>query len=517
MKPYIFWHWNRLPTLGEADAAVASMAARGFGIIILPEAGFLSPAFFEALRGACRSAGRFGARLFVADDCAAFSGCGGGEVTSVPYLRASRLSLVPVGELAEGEAPLLVKNGLAAVARRAEPENGVCPADVFRPRAARAFAESVYRRVLRETRRFTGHELLGFYTKNPFPDGFLPYSEALAARAAEEGMSLESVLFGGDGEKYLSLANRLATEALIAALREEAGTEKLRVLTDAACSGGERLSTVSLPSAGRRFYAEALKALCLGFRGGSAAADGDAVEARLPLAARRPCADFDGYLACAAENLGSITAGMEEVSPTASADNPAVTVRQFSGSDAALYIFVNTLDEAAACRCLLCDPRPACVCDIASGEVYAAPRELSVTLSPGGCLAVMCGGGLSPEPPALFTRSGALLGELTGGEELILHSIENGVYRVTVPELAEGRGLLRLEGDFDCASVRIGRRTERLAAEPFLVPLYSADAGRTAEIALFSTAEAGESVTGETEEVQTCMLNSVHFYPAADL
>ena len=43
-----------------------------------------------------------------------------------------------------------------------------------------------------------------------------------------------------------------------------------------------------------------------------------------------------------------------------------------------------------------------------------------------------------------------------------------------------------LEGDFQAADIRIGRRRERLVLPPFLLPLYEADAGRRAVIKIHS-------------------------------
>ena len=233
MTPYIFWHWNRLPTLREADDKIRSFAQRGFGIVILPEKGFLTPAFFEALRGACRSAGRYGAELAVADDSAGFSGCGGGEVTSVPEFRARLLTLIPEAEVSAGETPLLIRDGQAVVVRRAVPEGGLCPADVFNPRAVKAFADGVYRRIIRETPRFCGHELTAVYTKEPFPDGTLPYTEELMRRAGEENMTVESIFFGEDKARYAALSNRLGAEALHPVLKERCEAAGLRLISPA--------------------------------------------------------------------------------------------------------------------------------------------------------------------------------------------------------------------------------------------------------------------------------------------
>ncbi|MGN1098597.1 MAG: hypothetical protein ACI4SS_06855 [Clostridia bacterium] len=48
-----------------------------------------------------------------------------------------------------------------------------------------------------------------------------------------------------------------------------------------------------------------------------------------------------------------------------------------------------------------------------------------------------------------------------------------------------GEKYLWLDGSFNCAFVKIGRRKERLITAPFMIPLFSSDGGRTAEIVIF--------------------------------
>ncbi|MCH5188598.1 MAG: hypothetical protein J1F63_09355 [Oscillospiraceae bacterium] len=516
MTPYIFWHWNRLPTLREADDKIRSFAERGFGIVIMPEKGFLTSAFFEALRGACRSAGRYGAQLAVADDCAGFSGCGGGEVTSVPEFRARLLTLVSENEVAADETPLLIRDGQAVVVRRAVPEGGLCPADVFNPRAVKAFADSVYRRLIRETPRFLGHELVAIYTKEPFPDGALPYSEELMRRAEEENITVESIFFGEDKERYAALSNHLGAEALHPVLKERCEAAGLRLMSPTESSSAEKISVLDFTPDGQHFYSDALRALALGFGGGDAVVEGEGVEPiDLPFNENRPCVAFDSLWTAAACRLDRFTKGLEMNDFSAEADREEIKINQLAGKDAALYIFANSGNEAVSCKCSVADSRPAYVFDFVSGELYSpGAQKIEATLERGGSLAVLCSGeSISAAPMPKFIRTGAVFSDLGKGEELTAETIEEGaetaVYELSVPELSENGGLLCLNGSFACAEVRIGRRREKLIAPPFLMPLFASDAGRKAEITLYSAMPAPEFVDEFTDKTMFPVLNSV--------
>ena len=516
MTPYIFGHWNHLPTLREADDKIKSLAERGFGVVILPEKGFLTPTFFDALRGACRSAGRYGAELAVADDSADFSGCGGGEVTSVPEFRARLLSLVPEGEVTADETPLLIKDGRAVVVRRAEPEGDLCPADVFNPRAAKAFAESVYRRLFRETPRFLGHELTAVYTKNPFPDGALPYSEELMRRAEAENITVESIFFGDDKARYSALSNRLGAEALHPVLKERCDAAGLRLIGPTKSPLTEKISVLDFGPDGQHFYSDALCALALGIGGGAVIAEGEGVEPmKLPFSENRPCAGFDSLWTDAAGRLTGLAKGMEKVDVTATADDSEIKINQLERKDSALYIFTNSGNKAVSCQCSVPDGRPAYICDFVGGEIYSSgAQKIDVTLERGGSLAVLCSEeNISAAPMPKFVRTGAVFAGFGKGEELTAGPVEEGaetaVYELPVPELSEGGGLLWLAGSFACVEVRIGRRREKLIASPFVLPLFAADMGRRAEITLYSALPSPEFIDEFTDKTMFPVLDSV--------
>ncbi len=57
-------------------------------------------------------------------------------------------------------------------------------------------------------------------------------------------------------------------------------------------------------------------------------------------------------------------------------------------------------------------------------------------------------------------------------------------YEVTLPDGCGGKYLI-LEGGFGCAAIRIGRRKQPLLTPPFMMPLFSFDDGKTAEIIIY--------------------------------
>ncbi len=605
MKPFIFWHWNRLPSLREADNQIKSFAERGFGgIVVLPEAEFLPEQIFGALLGSCRSACRTRTELYVCGDGLCF-GSGGGEVASVPEFRAKALLLVPKASVAEGETVLAEKDGSAVVLRRAVPEGEVCPVDVFNPSVVDAYIESVLLRIKRRAPRFIGYELKGIYLRRaimpelwPYPS--LPYSDALAAvikeRLGVTAIEATREIFFGSGalrKKYEAAAAELCNKTFYAKIADWCRNEGLRLIGEAGCGSAEPVTVIRPEGTGQRFFASAFADLKKAIAVGAAhiAADGDSVGfdglSVQPFSALRPCAGGDLMWTSSADRLTELLRGGD-----AAKAPEGLTARR---SEKALFI-VNTGAEAVQAET---DASSSAVLDDLTGELYSPGKGvLDFTILPGGSLTLLLGseGASAPLPP--FLRSGAVFGRLkkprrlplclteagenslrlgggtkhefevqcVGGElyaavsgggrvslngnvlmqdgfflapELARFPItglvrlgtnvleadtdapafivgdfstgEGGIipppedacgdvclcgmpnyagaltYQVSLPDEIAPESLLRLTGSFALAEVKIGRRRERAATEPFMFPLYAADAGRVAEIRVFGT------------------------------
>lgn len=624
MKPLILWHWNRLPSLREIDNQIKSFAKRGFGAaIIVPESGFLSPAFFEALRGSCRSAYRCGISIITSDDSGFFGGHGGGEVVSVPEFRAKAMLIVPENALREGEIPILKKDGKAVVIRRAEPRDGICPADVFNPRAAAAFTDCVYRRLKRETARFMGYELKGIFSRSPLcPDfwGFpsLPYSERLSLLAREKlniGDVSAEELFFGDGslrKKYEALAEQLCNDTFYAHIKQWCGENGLELIRDKEVSIIKSAFPLGEINA---VFADGGKLV---------AADGDAVSlsgTAPAFSGLRPCADGDELWTSAAMRLSELFDGRRTALKAVDADG--IKMCRIDKENSSAYFFANPTGGRIETNFCFADSRPAHIFDTVGGEAYflSSSGEIHAALEAGGSLAVLCGGyEISAEPLPPFTRSGAVLkrpkkteklplvlveagenvlrlgegdahsfeaecadGELyavvpggksaflngaalkpegyfldpdftrfnitglvrlghnslkcdvsgpafitgdlwTDGEKLLAaseaalgdaaesgmpHYVGELIYESKLPGELEGRNYLRLCGSFTYARVKIGRRRERLICQPFMLPLYSADAGRTAEIIISGGLE---NFLGTADTGTAFGLDGAHLY-----
>lgn len=486
MKPLFFWRWGEPPSLREIDDRLRLLAERGFAVAVEPCGGFMTARFFEALRGACRSAGRYGAELYLCDDVGPFSGSGGGEVTSAPELRARLLTLIPSDALGAGEEPLFEKDGKAVVIRRAGADG---PADVFGQRAARAFVDAIYRRLGREAARFLGCELKGFVTRTPFvreADGrpTLPYCEELFAEAESEGLSPEELFFGGGAERYMALARELAAKTFLPELERGASGLGLRLLGEI---WGEKIFRVTAPE-GPRFLAGAVRSLCRGIGEGLPAVSGE------PFGEERPCAVGYALWADAARTLCEAAEGMRPVEGEAvGKEGQGLALRRLRREGAELYLLTNGADEAAGVELALPEGLSAHALDIFSGElVYAGEGSLRAEIPAGGAAALLCSA-KSPEASAGGLLPGFAVPS-EGAEPLAARPLgaEKGasVYEARLPE--DGAALV-LEGDFACAEVRVGRRRETLVAPPFALKLYAGDAGRAAEITLYPAQNGGSA------------------------
>lgn len=603
MKPLIFWHWNRLPSLREADNQIKSFAERGFGgAVILPEAEFLTERFFGALLGSCRSACRTRTELYI---CGGGSCFGSGEVASVPEFRAKALLSVPKASVAEGESVLAEKDGSAVVLRCAAAKGGFCPIDVFNPSAAEAYIESVLLRIKRRAPRFIGYELKGIYlqretTPELWPKPSLPYSEALAAvikeRLGVTASEAASEIFFGSGslrKKYEAVAAELCSKAFYAKIADWCKGEGLRLIGEAGCGMAEPVMVIRPENTGHRFFVSAFADLKKAAVDGAAliAADGDSVGfdglSAEPFSALRPCVGGDLLWTSSADRLTELLRGGE-----AAKAPDSLTARR---SERALFI-ANTGSDAVQTET---DVSSYNVFDDLTGELYSPEKcVLGFTLLPGGSLTLLPRVESAPAPLPPFIRSGAVFGkpkkpkrlplclteagenslclgtgarhefevQCVGGElyaaaagggrvslngseltqdgfflapELARFPItglvrlgtnvletdtdapafvvgdfsagEGGIipppeavcgdvclcgmpnyagaltYQVQLPDEIAPDSLLHLTGSFALAEVKIGRRRERAVTEPFLFPLYAADAGRVAEIKIFGT------------------------------
>ncbi len=420
MRPFIIWHWNRLPSLREADNQIKSFSERGFSAaVIVNGSDFMTEGYFEALRGSCRSAGRYGVKLLLSDDSGAFGGHCGGEVVSAAEFRARAIVLVREEALPEGEAPLFAEDGMAAVVRRAEPKNGICPADVFNPRAVSAFIRAFHRRLKREAARFMGYELAGLCVKAPFSPDFwetdaLPYSDSLAERVKQRlGIDIEKDagrLFSDENirKKYNAEAEALCAEVYYGAINlwcaenglKAVREEEIKVFSD---SSDVLRGIYELSAEGAEYIA----------------ADGDCVSlvgASAAFSQRRPCAFGDKLWTDAAERLSMLFAGrrgaVDEMTVSREDGKPAEGTETYrsDSKEASAYLFCNGTDEPVSGIFRFPDNRPAFVYDIFSGESYFAGTEgeIKATLEVGGLLAVLCGtdadGGNLPR----FLRSGVV-------------------------------------------------------------------------------------------------------------
>lgn len=85
-RPAAFWFWHHLPSRAEIAARLPEIAASGLGTILiqarlgLPLEDYLSPAFLDAYRFACREAVRLGLGIEIYDEYNWMSGHGGGRV-----------------------------------------------------------------------------------------------------------------------------------------------------------------------------------------------------------------------------------------------------------------------------------------------------------------------------------------------------------------------------------------------------------------------------------------------------
>lgn len=493
MSPLIFWHWNTIPSLREIDDKIKDFAGRGFGsAVILAEDGFLSSRFFEALKGACRSAYRYDFRIYSGGDTGPFSGHGGGEVASVPGFRARALCLVPEKELAEGEEPLLVRNGQAAVLRRAEKKNGICPTDVFDPQTVQCYIDSVCRRLKRELSGFMGKEFKGIFLRRAIYPEFwevpaLPWSERLSEPSPE-------LLFGSEQgrEEYLAMADELCTTMFFSRIGEWCAENGIELIAEPDCGAAKSVASISVPSGGTDFYTSAFRGLGLAIAQGAGLISAEGAVAASPWRS-----EPDGMWAAAADRLTGVMVGENVDGLKAEGDNTEeiISVGRRSGERAA-YLFVNTGDSAVSARFTVPDDRPACLLDVVAGERFSLPKagELEAELWPGGLLVLECGGAAGESLPD-HTRCGVVIKPMGEALKLETELVEGAglhdealLYQVRLPDELESGSLL-LEGSFAAARVKIGRRKELLCLKPFLLPIYAADGGRTAEIEIYCTAD----------------------------
>lgn len=182
--PSVIWDWCAKPTAEEIDFMLYRLSKMGIArIFIRPSKGlvlpYLSEDYFELIRTAARRSGKYGIVLGICDENSPASGCGGGEITSVPDYRIRDVMMVSKKDIEKTDVIISERADDAIVLRdmsRMRASGRMPIADITDAFVTECFTETVYDKYLKQCQRFIGMEIKSFMTQINLPEGVLLYS-----------------------------------------------------------------------------------------------------------------------------------------------------------------------------------------------------------------------------------------------------------------------------------------------------------------------------------------------------